>query len=44
MGTPIADGDIVDVEEEWFDGDGSIYLIWGILNPNVSDVSAFGTH
>jgi hypothetical protein len=27
-------GRIVDVEREWWDGEGRIYLAWGILNPN----------
>jgi hypothetical protein len=26
-------GRIVDVESEWWDGDGNIFLTWGILNP-----------
>ena len=41
--TPIADGEIVDVEEEWFDGDGTIYLIWGILNPNGPTLYCLGS-
>ena len=30
----IPEGQVVTVNEEWFDGEGSIFLIWGILNPN----------
>lgn len=30
----IADDQIAESDEEWFDGEGVIYLSWGILNPN----------
>jgi len=30
----IPEGQVVTVKEEWFDGEGFIFLIWGILNPN----------
>jgi hypothetical protein len=29
-----SDGMITEVAEEWFDGHGRIFLVWGILNPN----------
>lgn len=32
--TAIPDGKIVQVKSEWFDGDGEIFLTWGLLNPN----------
>lgn len=31
---PIAGDEIVEVQGEWFDGEGQIFLSWGILNPN----------
>jgi len=31
---PIPGGRIVDVESEWWDGKGNIFLTWGILNPS----------
>jgi hypothetical protein len=30
----VPSGRIVDVEREWWDGKGKIFLAWGILNPN----------
>jgi hypothetical protein len=34
VGTNIPDGQVASVKEEWFDGQGSMSMIWGILNPN----------
>jgi hypothetical protein len=30
----IPDGEVVEIADEWSDGEGSILLCWGILNPN----------
>lgn len=31
---PVPEGEVVEVEGDWFDGEGNIFLVWGILNPN----------
>jgi hypothetical protein len=30
----VPEGQVVDWKEEWFDGRGAIFVLWGILNPN----------
>jgi hypothetical protein len=30
----VPEGRVVDLKEEWFDGHGAIFMLWGILNPN----------
>ena len=32
--SPIPEGETIEVEGDWFDGTGNIFLLWGILNPN----------
>jgi hypothetical protein len=36
------EGQIVEVAEEWFDGDGTIFVVWGILNPNGPTLHCLG--
>ncbi len=36
------DGDIVEGEEEWFGGEGRLFLFWGILTPNRPTLCCFG--
>jgi hypothetical protein len=40
---PIAVGHIVDVRDEWWDGEGSVFLAWGILNPNGPTLYVLGS-
>jgi hypothetical protein len=40
---PIPGGRIVDVEREWWDGEGNIFLAWGILNPNGPTLYVLGS-
>jgi hypothetical protein len=40
---PIPGGRIADVRREWWDGEGQIFLIWGILNPNGPTLYALGS-
>jgi hypothetical protein len=40
---PIPRGRIVDVESEWWDGKGRIFLTWGILNPNGPTLYVLGS-
>ena len=39
----IPGGRIVDVKHEWWDGEGNIFLIWGILNPNGPTLYVLGS-
>ena len=32
--SPVPGGETIEVEGDWFDGTGNIFLLWGILNPN----------
>jgi hypothetical protein len=36
-------GRIVDVKREWWDGEGNIFLTWGILNPNGPTLYVLGS-
>jgi hypothetical protein len=40
---PIPGGRIVDVQSEWWDGEGQIFLTWGILNPNGPTLHVLGS-
>jgi hypothetical protein len=40
---PVPVGRIVDVESEWWDGEGNIFLTWGILNPNGPTLYVLGS-
>jgi hypothetical protein len=39
----IPGGRIVDVKREWWDGEGNIFLAWGILNPNGPTLYVLGS-
>ena len=39
----IPGGRIVDVKNEWWDGEGNIFLTWGILNPNGPTLYVLGS-
>ena len=39
----IPGGRIVDVKSEWWEGEGNIYLAWGILNPNGPTLYVLGS-
>ncbi|TIW61815.1 MAG: hypothetical protein E5V49_13860 [Mesorhizobium sp.] len=39
----IPGGRIVDVKREWWDGEGNIFLTWGILNPNGPTLYVLGS-
>jgi hypothetical protein len=39
----ISGGRIVDVKKEWWDGEGNIFLTWGILNPNGPTLYVLGS-
>jgi hypothetical protein len=41
--SPIAVGHIVDVRDEWWDGEGNVFLTWGILNPNGPTLYVLGS-
>ena len=34
MRSSISEGQVVEVAGEWLDGEGTIFMVWGILNPN----------
>jgi hypothetical protein len=40
---PIPGGRLADARREWWDGEGQIFLIWGILNPNGPTLYALGS-
>ena len=39
----IPGGCVVDIKQEWWDGSGSIFFIWGILNPNGPTLYVLGS-
>jgi hypothetical protein len=40
---PIPGARIVNVKQEWWDGEGQIFLVWGILNPTGPTLYVLGS-